>query len=728
MAKRESQASTSRVSERTPEESDRGSLIDLGDQFPTYINCREEDVIETLYAPCLQRSVRYVRGAGYFRSSVFRLMTEDLLNFCIAGGRISLVTSTQMDLSDYDNAVEAYRSDGFEAELSELLADPETVDPTRMLCALIGNGVLDMWVAVMRTDIYHEKKGFFEDSIGHVVAFDGSGNETLSALKPFDSGNAESFNVSVSWKSEVWASYGIKWTTELKRAVSQDPTLTFPVVAIQDLDRDFVHHHDIDLVLESHRQAARKRQKMLRNKWDETFGEPTSPQSSPRSGVDLPPLRKHQAKGLKEWAKAGHCGILEHATGSGKTITALTAIDEHRAAGGKTIILVPGEPLLNQWISEIKSRLGIAADGLGGGQKDGLKALDEMRIDDDSPGVIVAILKSFSKPTATDRLRLALKHSEGEVLLVVDECHRLGAPSYRPILNLAPHHRLGLSATPEREGDADGTAALLGFLGPVVDTYSLQDALDDGHLSPYEYAIHPVELLASEQADYDDLRKKIRVAYGKWGRRGDPPEYLEGLVHAARRLIRSASRKIDVAAEILRGHFTEGQHWLVYCESEAMMSSVAQLVKSSGIRPYTYWSGMNGFQRKQALAHFTAHGGVMLAIRCLDEGVDIPAVSHGIVLSSSKTKREFIQRRGRLLRKSGLGKVAFIHDAFALPSDGGAETGFVMDEVLRAREFAASARNSLAVSAILDRIIAAHGIVDDEQLPNREGESTDGEV
>jgi len=344
------------------------SLRPLAGLVPYYINCREADVIETLYRPCLAGAHRYVRGAGYFRSSVFRLMTEDLLNFCIAGGRMSLITSTQMTLSDFDEAVRAYASTGFEDDLKTLLSDVNTIEPTRMLCALICNGSLDIWMALLRDDIYHEKKGYFTDDSKNTVAFDGSGNETLTALKPFDAGNAESFNVSCSWNPETWVPYGSSWKSELDRVLDQDPTLTFPVVPISDVDREFIHDHGVDLVLESHRQAARTRQRQLSEKWDRAFGGHRRGKGSALSEQEpsLPPLRAHQSAGLAAWAKAGHRGILEHATGSGKTITALSAIADHRERGGKTVILVPSEALFHQWKEEVAHGLpGVVPVGLG---------------------------------------------------------------------------------------------------------------------------------------------------------------------------------------------------------------------------------------------------------------------------------------------------------------------------------------------------------------------------
>ena len=309
-------------------------------KFETYYNCRKSNIIEDLYRPCLENSVKYIRGTGYFRSTVFRLMTEDILDFCIRGGKITLLTSTEWGKEDYEATMKAYSeysSIGIVEDLTALLQEPETVEPTKMLCALIQNGNLEMKVAVLRGDIYHQKKGYFEDSEGNIVAFDGSGNETLSALKPYDEGNSETFNVGWNWEPILWNLYAHRWKKEMDETLDPDFDSTFPVVSIQDLDPDFIGEWDIDQTLESHRSSARQRQKKLIKKWDEVYGKKEHIESDKLPGMLYPEppfhipddLYEHQKRGLKIWHQSGKRGILEYATGSGKTVTAISAIKQH---------------------------------------------------------------------------------------------------------------------------------------------------------------------------------------------------------------------------------------------------------------------------------------------------------------------------------------------------------------------------------------------------------------
>jgi len=697
-----------------------GNARDLSTlSLPTYINTRKEDVIEKLYKPCLKNSVRYVRGAGFFRSSVFRLMTEELLEFCINGGEVSLLTSTEWGRDDYETAINAYRDyeeTGFKEDLETLFENPHTVDPARMLCALIQNGKLSLSIAVLRGDIYHQKKGYFEDEHSNIVSFDGSGNETLSALKPYDEGNAESFSIGWSWDPLSWNMYGRVWKEDLDQTFDPEYDSTFPVVKINQLDPAFIGKWDIDPDLKSHRDAARNRQRKIRAKWDEIYGK-ESPTEGGTEIFTTPPfdipddLYNHQKRGVKYWQKAGKRGILEYATGSGKTITAIAAIKEHVESGNNSIILVPSEHLLFQWYEEVEKFIPQSSIGmLGGGEKED-EMLNEMRFPRGQGSILISIIHSFRSSKVQRKLTRLLRTGQN-ILLVVDECHRIGAPSYSEICEQQFPLVLGLSATPDVQGRPEYNERIRKLLGKTLDEYSLKNALKDGHLSPFEFHIHKINLTNKEQEEYDKLRAKIKKSFAML-KKGEPlPEQLEKLIYMSRGIIRGAENKITQAAKLLKSEFKEGQHWLIYCDNESMMRKLGNKIKEEKVSviPRYYWSGMNRFERKSELDFFKRNGGVIIAIKCLDEGVDVPAISHGIVLSSSKTKREWIQRRGRLLRKSEGKEKSVIHDVLAFPSGEGQEISFVVDEVKRAKEFSESCLNSISVEYEIEKLCREYHI------------------
>ena len=682
-------------------------------QLPEYIDSRKSDVVAELYSPCLRNSVKYLRGAGYFRSSVYRLMTEDLLDFCIAGGHITLITSPYMTMDDYEAIMKGYDKNSFKVDLEDLLLDKKTIEPTKMLCALISGGHMDIRIALMREDLYHQKKGYFVDSYNNVVAFDGSGNETLSALKPYDAGNSESFNIGWNWDSEDWNRRPIRWYNAINETLDDNFDSTFPVIKIDELDPGFMMTHDIDIDLESHRKEAKKRVAKMKAKWDEIYGSKEglvkiknllNPLSNKKSPLPFPP-RDHQEYGLKMWEKNNYRGILKHATGSGKTITSILAIDAHISEGRNAIVLVPSDPLLNQWDSVFDEYLPNVTRGLlGGGYKDS-QILDEMIVSEDQGVVLISTIHSFRNKKIIRKLDRLLESNNQSLLITVDECHRIGASSFSEICSKSFSKVLGLSATPERQGDLEGTDRIFNFLGPVIDEYTLKNAIDDGHLCYFRYHISTVNLTSQEQIKYDILRQKIRDAL-RMHKEGQPlGDYLKMLIFASRRIIRGAEEKIPETLRILKNNFQNHHHWLIYCDTAEMMDDLSdRIFETMNHRPLSYDSRLSPPERKRILSYFEDNGGIILAIKCLDEGVDIPSISHGIVLSSSKTKREWIQRRGRLLRKSPNKEYSEIFDVLALPDEGGDETSFVMDEVKRSLEFSESALNYKQISVEIDRI------------------------
>jgi superfamily II DNA or RNA helicase len=168
--------------------------------------------------------------------------------------------------------------------------------------------------------------------------------------------------------------------------------------------------------------------------------------------------------------------------------------------------------------------------------------------------------------------------------------------------------------------------------------------------------------------------------------------------------------------EILEKHFREGQHWIIYCDTNRMLSQAEKRIRDIGIVPRIYQSEMNSFNRSQTLSSFKREGGLLLAMKCLDEGVNITCISHGMILSSTTNPREFIQRRGRMLRKSPGKDIAHIFDAFALPNETAENTGFLLSELLRAKELAEDSENRITNVIDINILIRKHGVVSEPAL------------
>ena len=659
----------------------------------------EDDIAADFYLPCMRRSHHYDRAVGFFSSSVFVLAWPSLREFAASGGQMRIVCSPALTSGDIDALNVGYDSAGvqqFEAvarrELSRLLASPVFQKPTKILASLVAGGVIDLRIAWVGPEtsgrsrrIFHDKVGIFLDTDEQRVVFKGSMNETWPGLAA--DGNLESIDVYASWRNEENAQRvddEVQYFDNLWHDRQPGVTVTpFPEVVqreLREIAEEARWEEYVDEICIELEAAAR-----------------LSADQGPGSRTPLP----HQVAALEAWAQRGRRGILEHATGSGKTFTALCAIRSSLDRCEIPLVLVPSELLLNQWREELTQTF--ESDEIlllvcGGGNQAWKKQrrLSLWTRDDsaDDSRVVLATIQTAS----SDVFRQLLQ--EGAHLFVVaDEVHRMGSPTYRQLLDIASGPRLGLSATPRRSGDPVGTAALMDYFEDVVPPpFTLQDAIAAGTLTPYWYRPHRVSLNVHEQERWDRVTAQIGKQLAI---RGDKEsalldEGIKRLYIRRARIAKKAAGKGPLAAQVLSQYFEHGQRWLVYCEDREQLGAVRGAIEEAGLPTvYEYHSAMEG-DPASTLRLFEQSGGVMVAIRCLDEGVDIPATSHALILASSRNPREFIQRRGRVLRTAPGKSIAHIHDAIVLPSGMDLEVpiaSMVRGELARAIEFGQYAEN-----------------------------------
>ena len=243
------------------------------------------------------------------------------------------------------------------------------------------------------------------------------------------------------------------------------------------------------------------------------------------------------------------------------------------------------------------------------------------------------------------------------------------------------------------------------FGGIVPPPFTLDDAIASGALTPYVYNIHTVSLTDDEQQEWTKLTVDIRRLYSRslGAEAGDESimQRLKMKLIQRSRVIKSATGKIATAASVMAKHYRPGSRWIVYCDDQNQMRDVLKEIRNeipSGV--FEYHSAMAG-DRKKTLGLFKSTGGVLVSIKCLDEGVDIPSVDSALILASSKNPREYVQRRGRVLRRFRGKSVAFIHDILVTPSvdpEEPPETSIVEGELIRAIEFGRSALNPSCVA------------------------------
>jgi superfamily II DNA or RNA helicase len=690
-----------------------GNLSDL--TLKTSYHKGRDNIAEDFYLPCMRRAINYDRAVGYFRSTAFIIAWTALREFISNGGKIRILCSQVLAAEDMDALDKGYAARVDESlaarlleEVRSLLLDDVLKVPARILAALVARGVLELQIAVLReTDtatargrIFHDKLGIFRDAFNNIVVFKGSMNETWSGLA--SDGNLESVDVAANWMG----------ARDLDRTRTEDtyfadlwnnryPTLSvrpFPAMARAELEEAADQNWESSLQnLLVHRDQ--------------------SGVHDSRGRTLLP----HQAAGLASWKANERRGILAFATGSGKTFTAITAIRE--AIGllnNPTLVVVPDQVLFTQWykeLAETTSNIGARILRAGAGYNNWHDHLQLWTSPGEHPRIVLATVQTAA--TYEFRSRIA---AGSHLMLVADEVHRLGSPYNQNLLDerlFGP--RLGLSATPERAGDAVGTAAILSFFRGILEPrYTLADAVRDGVLCRYFYRPHTVALSESESHDWQAISGEIGRIRGRI-LSGDTTLGLEQkiqyLLIKRARVVKQAAAKIPLAVEVLTQEYKRGQRWIIYCDDQDQLNAVSSALLGKGIQNMPFHSQMEG-DREETLNWLTRRGGVVVAIKCLDEGVDVPSVTHALILASSKNPREFIQRRGRVLRKAPHKSLAFVHDAIVLSpkrdnSDMAGEDGnsdpITAGELARAVEFAQHADNP-ASGADLQQIALQAGI------------------
>lgn len=634
--------------------------------------------LDEFYVPCLQEAIKYERAVGYFSSSLYHVAAIAFSDFVRRGGRMRLICSPALSPADYsamrEGEMAAWAQEAVRDDLAEMLEHPSAIPATRLLATLIASGILEVRIAFADNPagLFHDKLGIFEDSDGRRVSFNGSANETWRAWGL----NHESFEVFCSWASESDL-LRTRDHAEIFRSIWSGRE---PGIRTARLDEVTTEHlreiaeDDVDLAIDAVRSMARK----------------------PTDGGDSRPLMEHQRLVLDDWQASGHRGIVNFATGAGKTLTAIEAIRRWTANGGAAVVLVPSSDLHEQWIREIESEIEsvqILPAGAGSSKPDWMMLLPAFTAQG-NPGerrVVVVTNATFASEDFQRRLR-----SGDHLLVVVDEMHRAGSSKVLPVLeDTECGGALGLSATYQRQFDESGTSRLVAFFGRVLlPVIGLAEALMLGLLVPYDYRLHEVSLDDDEQLTYDDLTKRIRRLAAQGSTLDDDGGPLRHLLIRRARVLKQARQKVPRAVEILAREYREGDRWLVYCDDLEQLSAVVDSCLSLGLPALEFHSSMQG-ERAEVLRSLAAHGGIVVAIRCLDEGIDVPVTDHALILASSTVEREYVQRRGRVLRRApGTDKVsAEVHDLLLVDSIGGALT---RGEAIRALEFARLSRNPAA--------------------------------
>lgn len=704
------------------------------------------NIAKEFYIPLLSSAIEYKRAVGFFSSTVLSNIASGLSALASNGGKIQVIASPFLSKEDLEAIKKGYELRGvIEQALLREMGDAKNIFEARrlnLLANLIADNILDIKIAFILNDskmgMYHEKMGIIEDSEGNKVVFSGSLNDSQNALND----NYEVIDVWCSWKSieqqekvdHKVAAFNSIWN-------NSEPNikiLDFPEIKQEILNR-YIRERNSDYVFVAIQESE-----------DGLYLNELRSRNIPRIPPDVH-LHTYQREAITEWEKQGYRGIFDMATGTGKTFTGLGAVVrlcenvENRLA---VVIVCPFQHLVEQWVDDIelfgmKPIVGYSASK----QKDWHQRLEnailnkKLKVKDREFFCFICTNATF----ATQKVQILLQKITGDVLLLVDEAHNFGAERLSRLLTSNYTFRLALSATIDRHNDELGTAALYNFFGKKCIEYSLDRAINENKLVRYKYFPIITTLNDEENSIYADLSYQISKCIIK-GSDGSIKLSEKGKILAMKRarLIAGSADKLSKLAEYIKP-YVESNHILVYCGAANVLredqdssdtdnddlrqiDAVTDLLGNIlNMRVSQFTSREDIVERERIKLEFENGDNlqVLIAIKCLDEGVNIPAIKKAFILASTTNPKEYIQRRGSVLRLSKGKDFAEIYDFLALPRPLGEvasitdeqirrEIALVKNELTRAQEFARIAMNMAAAELVLDDIKKAYSLNDYE--------------
>ena len=712
---------------------------------------RLDNVIKDFYVPVLKQSVLYKRAVGFFSSTALVEMSAGICGLVNNGGKIQLIASPHLSANDIEaiNNGLKRRDDVIEEALIRQLSEPIGAEETarlNLLSNLIAAGVLEIKIAFLETDntvgMFHEKMGLMYDNDQNIIAFSGSMNESFNAFRQ----NYEAVDVFTSWTSDEnrvmakQAAFNAMWNDYEPSIRVRD----FPKVA-DLIVKKYRTDNNTDLSLDEKSFDAESN--------DESFA--TKADNGPHIPSEVK-MRPYQIEAINSWAEKDYRGIFDMATGTGKTYTALAAIATLYKATSNNLavfIVCPYQHLVEQWKDDIvafgmKPIVCYSASAQRNWKERLKSAATSFNIGVQNHFCVVTTNATFS----SDYVQGIVKKMRGNVLLVVDEAHNFGAENLSTTLMDNMKYRLALSATIDRYGDPEGTSKLYAYFGEKCIEYTLKDAIDNKMLTPYYYYPVVVSLSETELEEYLDLTAKIRKNVHP-DKRGKVvlSEYAKMLLIKRARLVSGAVEKIDVLRRLMQD-YKDDNHMLVYCGATTMhdvdykegkahaddirqIDLVADLLGNElGMRVSKFTSEEDAAERERIKADFDEgeHLQAVVAIRCLDEGVNIPSIKTAFILASSTNPKEYVQRRGRVLRLFKGKTHAVIYDFITLPfaleltdqvEPEVLESGksLALREIVRMKDFAAIAENPFDSDDLISQIQSAYGIeFDTEDLEDED--------
>lgn len=672
------------------------------------------------FSKALSNSIKFDIGLGFFSSASINVLADGFAHFISNGGTMRLYINQYLSKEDLaaitSNATNiiAQRVINDFWEMKKLLSKRDE-HFFNCLSYLISTKRIEIKIVIpIGGGIAHQKFGIFSDCIGNKASFSGSLNLTANALVR----NLETIECEYSWMSDYAAKKIYASVDDFELIFNgRSPNIKiYDATQLEDIVIKEFPSKEIEGLLEDEKSIANEIIKeTLHNNVAQNTNKPVFPWSSKP--------RKYQEDAYIAWCKNDYQGIFAMATGTGKTITSLNCVlEEYKKTNQyKVLILVPSIDLVNQWVDEVaKFNFTNVYKVCGSSNwRSELTVLKEdIKWGIDTNYVIISTYDSFSNETL---LRIVNDLGDRQIL-IADEAHNVGSTSVRKAFeNLRISNRIALSATPKRNYDIEGTMAIEQLFNdkpPYCYSFSMRRAISEGFLMKYLYYPVVAYLEENEMKSYVYYTQKLLSVFDqKTGKFDASNPNVEKWLMARKRIIHKANDKYRVFENISDELASKDQ--LKYCfvyvpegykpdsenqnDKDRIIYNLKSIIdnKYPSVSTNTYLGGDS--HKKDKLKGF-GEGDInmLFAMKCLDEGVDVPRAEIGIFASSTGNPRQFIQRRGRLLRKHDDKTFAKIYDIIVVPNFHSShyddkffemEKSLVRNEMTRVAYFASLATN-----------------------------------
>jgi len=626
------------------------------------------DILEEFFIPALKHSTYYDRITGSFSSSVLELFSEGLPEFIENGGTIRLLPGVVLYEEDIEAIDQGHSDEVFSERIEwEKVEEGSREEVIEALAWLVAEDILQIKVGVVTDELgrlqtqqeaeWHQKVAIFRDDDDNAVGITGSPNESFKALQQ----NRESFSLFRNWVESEEFEWDEK--TRLDKQMEEFEQLwndEDPESAVFDFP-------------EALRRDIIEKAPKSEPDWEEVI----TGGSSGVSGREDIELRPYQKGAIERFLDNGNRLVLDHATGTGKTWTSLLAMQHAIEDSDIVVVFAPTKDLVNQWVDGDNITRFFPESSIVRclGDTNWRERLQNyLFTEQSSPLFVVSTMHPSTMEDVIDRVNSA---REAGVAVIADEVHNLGSNLRRTIFPdlKADRARIALSATPFR--DDPGDEAIIEYFGDTIHEISIEDAIEEyGVLSEYEYHIHPVVLSDSERKRFREHSTEISHLYNTYKSYEDQslievsdrhPDLKVEVMDRAR-IVKECAAKLDVTRSLID---KAGTRTLVYCNTEEHTEQVVEEVDDYTTKTVSIFLGrLSSSEKENLLNHF--EGGkidVLVSIDCLTEGIDVPECDSAILVTSSTTEREAVQRRGRILREAESDEPAHLYDFVTLPAD-----------------------------------------------------------